>query len=302
MRRASHLRGRAAGGAAPGDGGRPGRARPRVRGDRAAVHEPGRRRQRADPAATHRLLQRRLDVARRPRARRRTGPGRQHVRGDRDDRGPLRPRVAQRPGRGRTGVSRSAARRSARPVRCACRVSSGSTSVHFDEVIELDAGGPLTKQALREPRGRRRAAVQHRSRPRRRSVRRARRRPGPATGGERHARSSAARCSTGSGPGVADPVNEVSARLTTDALRELNAEVQSGILRCGRSSGAGSMPRGSDDDRRATGRRAGLPPAHAAAADARPACRAAAPAEDRRDRDGVAGRRRRWSSRGPASR
>ena len=101
------------------------------------------------PRATHRLLQRRLDVVRRARAGRRTGPGRQHVRGDRDDRGRA-----------------TASRRSATSPRSRADLAFGGPpecptrplclpglervyGVHFDEVIELDAGGPLTKQALR---------------------------------------------------------------------------------------------------------------------------------------------------------
>ena len=56
----------------------------------------------------------------------------------------------QRPRRTSTAGSRSAARPSARPGRSASPASPTSTGCRFDEFVGLDAGGPLTRQALRE--------------------------------------------------------------------------------------------------------------------------------------------------------
>jgi osmoprotectant transport system substrate-binding protein len=99
--------------------------------------------------------------------------------------------------------------------------------VHFDEVIELDAGGPLTKQALRSRAvdvallfstdpdlagGRFVELVDDRGLQPAENVT-------PLVRREVLDRL---------GPSVAEPVNEVSALLTTDALRGLNAEMQRG--------------------------------------------------------------------------
>ena len=99
--------------------------------------------------------------------------------------------------------------------------------MHFDDVIELDAGGPLTKQALRS-----RAvdvALLFST--------------DPDLAGGRFVELADDRALQPAenvtplvrrevldrlGSGLEDPVNAVSARLTTEALRELNAEVQSG--------------------------------------------------------------------------
>ena len=143
----------------------------RVRRDRCAVP----RRSASHPGAARRPLQ--------PAP----GAGRQRLRRHPGDRAAARPPHDLRPRGPPPVASPSAARRSA-PRRPLCLDGLRDLRPAFDEFLALDAGGPLTRQALR------RRAVDvallftHRPRDRRHGrARRAGRRPRAAAGRERHA-------------------------------------------------------------------------------------------------------------------
>ena len=123
-----------------------------------------------------------------------------------------RPAAASATSPRRTPSSPSAARPSARRGRCAWSGCERGLRPKFKEFVALDAGGPVTRQALRN--GDVDVALLFTTDPAIGGcrLRRARRRPGPAAGRERHAARPRTRSSTAWATASSDVIDAVSAR------------------------------------------------------------------------------------------
>ena len=287
------------------------RVRPRVRGHRGPVPEPRHApRPGADVTDTHAALLRALNGTERhvpsipPRRRTPTPSSSRARRAD-----AIRPEHGERPGRASRRSSPSAVHPSVRPVRSASSGCARSTDCEFEEIVELDAGGPADA-TRRSGTARSTSRCSSRTDPaiwRRRPVE-LQRRPRLAAGGERHSDRAHRGGRSSSGRRLVDPVNEVSARLTTDVLRELNEQMADGRVGPGGRVAGWLDARGVCDDhrrrrsphrasrhRRITSRSPGRPrpapppppaavrrgpaaPAEASASPARAGCRVGGPA------------------------